>query len=119
MNKEITFHEVVINAFRFNRYHTVFDTQFNPLKEAIEVMSGLVSKDMRQKHHSLQMYKLLRHLQCLLSHVERDEALLYDDQDGLMLKTLTSHLYETAAAIMLMESAALFSNESERYFKKA
>lgn len=115
--KEITFHEVVFNAFRKNQ-HTVLKQPFNPIKKAIEVMSGLVSKDMRKKGHSEQMHKLRRHVQCLLDHIE-EEKLFDDDEDSMMLRALTSHLYETAAAIMLNESPALFLDKSKEYFKKA
>ena len=115
---EITFHEVVSNAFRFNRSQN-FVPGFNPLKKAIEVLCGLVSKDMRKKEHSNRMYKLRRHLEFVLDQVEKTKKELFFDEDKYLLKAFTSHLYETAAAIMLNESPAMFLKKSKDYFKKA
>lgn len=115
----ITFHEVVSNAFRLNR-HSVLPEPFKPLKKAIEVMCGLVSKDTRKKDQSEKMYKLRRHLQTLLEHVIKNEAELHDyEEDCFMFKALASHLFENAAAIMLDESPALFMDDSDRYFDQA
>ena len=117
--KEIIFHEVVNNSFRLIQ-QTVFKMPFNPIEKAIEVMSGLVTKDMRRNVQSEKMYKLRRHLQTLLSHIEKNEEELFgNERDCFMLKALTSHLYETAATIMLNESAAMFLDESNKYFEKA
>ena len=110
---EITFHEVVSNAFRLNS-HAVGSQSFNYLEKAIEIMSGLISKDMRKKERSNQMYKLRRHAQSLLEHFEK-----HREDNSVMLKALASHLYETTGAIMLRESPALFLKLSEKYFDKA
>ena len=110
---EITFHEVVSHAFRL-KSHAVESKSFNPLCEAIEIMSGLISKDMRKKERSNQMYKLRRHAQTLLEHFEN-----HREDNSVMLKALASHLYETTGAIMLRESPALFLKLSEQYFDKA
>ena len=104
---EITFHEIVFNAFRLNKH----SDDFKPLEKAIETMSNLVSKDMWKKEHSGKMYKLRRHLQSLLYHIEKNKQALEDSEDSFLLKALTSHLHETAAAIML--------NESFLFWKKA
>ena len=114
--KEITFHEVVSNAFRLNR-HSALSKPFSPLKKAIEIMSGLISKDMRKKLHSDQMHQLRRHVQTLLYHIEKEKEIL-QDENSTLLKALTSHLYETAAAIMLNESP-LFLKLSGEFFDKA
>ena len=114
---EITFHEVVLNAFRLNK-HSVLKDKFKPLEKAIEIMSGLVSKDMRKKGHSIKMYKLRRHLQSLLEHIEKDEHIFKSSKDALLLNALTSHLCETAAAIMLNESP-LFWKQADLHFKKS
>ena len=114
--KEITFHEVVSNAFRLN-HHSALSNSFSPLKKAIEIMSGLVSKDMRKKLHSNQMYQLRRHIQTLLNLIKNDKEIMQDE--NILLKALTSHLYETAAAIMLNESPPLFLELSGKFFDKA
>ena len=113
---EITFHEVVINAFRLNQHSVV--AKFNPLKKAMEILCSLVSKDMRKKEHCRKMYKLRRHLQSLLIHINKYEEIFEDENDSILLRALTSHLHETAAAIMLNESP-LFWKESDEHFKKA
>ena len=110
---EITFHEVVSHAFRLNSY-SIESKPFNPLYQAIEIMSGLISKDMRKTKHSHQMYKLRRHAQTILKHFEN-----HRENNSVMLKALASHLYESTAAIMLNESPALYLKKSEEYFDKA
>ena len=115
--KEITFHEVVSNAFRLNR-HSALSKPFSPLIKAIEIMSGLVSKDMRKTLHSDQMHQLRIHVQTLLNHFENEKEIL-QDENSILLKALTSHLYETAGAIMLNESPALFLKLSGEFFEKA
>ena len=115
---EITFHEVVLNAFRLNRLN-VLKTDFNPLKNSIKNLCRLVSKDMRKKEHSLKMFKLRRHLQTLLGHVENNQHMFEDQHNEQLLRALTSYLYETTAAIMLSESPSTFWNESEKHFEKA
>ena len=115
---EITFHEVVLNAFRLNRLD-VLKTDFNPLKTSIKVLCKLVSKDMRKKEHSLKMFKLRRHLQTLLGHVENNQQIFEDQHNEQLLRALISYLHETTGAIMLSESPSSFWNESEKHFEKA
>ena len=111
--KEITFHEVVSHAFRSNS-HSIESKPFNPLYKAIEIMSGLISKDMFMKERSHQMFKLRRHAQTILEHFENQR-----EDNSVMLKALASHLYDTTGAIMVNESPALFLKKSEEYFDKA
>ena len=115
--KEITFHKGVSIAFRLNR-HSALPKPFSPLKKTIEIMSGLVSKDMRKTSHSDQMHQLRRHVQTLLNHIGNEKEIL-QGENSTLLKALTSHLYETVAAIMLNESPALFLNLSREFFDKA
>ena len=114
---DITFHEIVINAFRLTKFSRL-TYDFHPLEKAIEIMCSLVSKDMRKKEHSSNMYKLRRHLQSLLRHVEQNTQILERSKNACLLKALISHLHETAAAIMLNESP-LFWKEADQHFKKA
>jgi len=113
----ITFHEIVLNAFRLTPYSTL-TYEFKPLNEAIKIMSILVSKDMRKKEHSTKMYKLRRHVQTLLAHVEQKKQILEFSEDAILLKALISHLHETAGAIMLNESN-LFLEEANQHFESA
>ena len=115
--KEITFHKGVSIAFRLNR-HSALTKPFSPLKKAIEIMSGLVSKVMRKKLHSDQTYQLRTHVQTLLNHIENEKEILQDEKSTL-LKAFTSHLYETACAITLNESPALFLKLIGEFFDKA
>ena len=115
---EITFHEVVLNAFRLNRL-SVVEESFNTLKKSLEIMCSLVSKDLRKKEHSSKMFKLRRHLQTLLDHVENNEQIFDNKIDEPLLRALTSYLHETTAAIMLGDSPSLFWNKCEKHFKKA
>ena len=115
---EITFHEVVQNSFRLNQHDVLHNAAFDPLKKAIEIMCSLVSKDMKKTDHCDKMYKIRRHLQALLAFVANDEKLLEENENSILLKALLSHLFETAAAIMLGESPNC-SAEIEDYFVKA
>ena len=117
-NDEITFHVVVSRAFMFYQQSSA-TVDFNPLQKAIEIMCGLVSKDMRRKQHCKKMCQLRRHIQILLSHINKNEKKLFDKKKGntLLLKALVSYLYETAAAIMIHESPRLFLKKSQRYFR--
>jgi len=116
---ELTFHEVVINAFRLNK-HSVLTEDFMPLKKATEIMCSLVSKDMRKKGHSTRMHKLLRHIQTLLGHLENNKYIFEEVKDSILLKALTSHLHETTAAILLYENESpLFRKEAGQHFEKA
>ena len=113
-NDEITFHVVVSRAFMFHQQSNAI-----ALQKAIEIMCGLVSKDMRRKQHCKKMCQLRRHIQILLSHINKNEKKLFDKKKGntLLLKALVSYLYETAAAIMIHESPRLFLKKSQRYFR--
>ena len=115
---EITFHKVVLNAFRLNRLNVVEDN-FNALKKSTEIMCSLVSKDLRKKEDSLKMFKLRRHLQTLLDHVENNQQIFDDKIDELLLRALASYMHETTAAIMLGKSPSLYWNECEEHFEKA
>ena len=116
--KEITFHEVILNSFRLNSRPFIEKSKFDPLKKALEIMCGLASKDMRKKQHSNQMHKLRRHLQSLLENIGKDEKFFDDEEDSILLRALASHLHETVAAIMLNESS-LFRENSVRNFERA
>ena len=116
--QEITFHEVVLNAFRLNHFSVVEDNS-ETLKKSIEIMCSLVSKDLRKKEHSLKMFKLRRHLQTLLDHVKNNQQIFDDKIDEPLLRALTSYLHETTAAIMLGESPSLYWNECGEHFEKA
>jgi len=59
-----------------------------------------------------------RHLQSLLTHIENNECFFSDSKDELLMRALTSHLHETAGAIMLTKYP-LFWKETDLYFKKA
>ena len=115
---EITFHEVILNSFRLNNRPFLSRSQFNPLKKALEVMCGLVTKDMRKKDRANRMYKLKRHLQSLLQYIGEDESIFDDEADSILLQALTSHLHETTAVIMLNESP-FFCEESGKHFERA
>ena len=115
---EITFHEVILNAFRLSRL-SVFENKFVPLKSSIRILCTLVSKDMRKKEHSTKMFKLRRHLQTLLDHIENNQQIFKDQRDEQLLRALTSYLHETTAAIMLSESPLSFWKESAKHFEKA
>ena len=114
---EITFHEVVLNAFRPNKYSVLKGT-FKPLEKTIEIMSSLVSKDMRKVVHSRNMRNVRRHLQSLLGYIEKDPRIFKNSKNTLLFRALTSHLHETTGAIMLNESPS-FRNEADRHFKKS
>jgi len=113
---EITFHEVVLNAFRLNK-HSVLTDHFNPLEKATEIICSLVSKDMRKKDHATKMHKLRRHLQSLLCHLEKN-AWFDSSNDKVLFKALISHLHETVAAIMLNESPS-FRTEAEKHLQQS
>ena len=116
--QEITFHEVVLHAFRLNHFSVVEDNS-NTLKKSIEIMCSLISKDLRKTEHSTKMFKLRRHLQTLLDHVENNQQIFEDKDDGHLLRALTSYLHETTAAIMLGESPSLYWNECGEHFERA
>ena len=116
--QEITFHEVVLNAFRLNHFSDV-ENNSETLKKSIEIMCSLVSKDLRKKEHTMKMFKLRRHLQTLLDHVKNNQQIFDDKINGPLLRALTSYLRETTAAIMLGESPSLYCNECGEHFEKA
>ena len=109
----ITFHEVVLNAFRFKAQST---QNFNLLEKAMEAMCNLVSIDMREKEHFDKMCILRPHLQALLLQVKTNEKELEKVMNVSLLKTTTSHLYEIAGAALLEETR---SEESENMFKES
>ena len=113
---EITFHEVVLNAFRLNNLDMENSVT---LKNSVEIMCSLVSKDLREKEHSGKMFKLRRHLQTLLDHIENSQQIFDNKSDEPLFRALTSYLRETTAAIMLGESPSLFWNECGEHFEKA
>ena len=115
---EITFHEVVLHAFRLNHFRYVEDNS-DTLKKSIEIMCSLISKDLRKTKHSTKMFKLRRHLQTLLDHVENNQQIFDDKIDEPLLRALTSYLHETTAEIMLDESPPLYWNECGKHFEKA
>ena len=106
---DVTFHEVVLNAFRF-RKRTIGEN-FCMLKKAIEVMCGLVSMDIRKNKNRNQMYLLRPHFEALLHHVSSIKKIR--EKHSLLLNALTSHLYEVAGAIILYKSR---SEKSEKMF---
>ena len=108
----ITFHEVVLNAFRF-KAQSVHNLN---LVKAMEAMCNLVSIDMREKEHFDKMCTLRPHLQALLLQVKRNETMLENVMNVSLLKATTSHLYEIAGAILLEETR---SEESENMFKES
>ena len=109
----ITFHEVVLNAFRFKAQSV---HNFNLLIKAMEAMCNLVSIDMREKEHFDKMCMLRPHLQALLIQVKRNETMLEKVMNVSLLKSTASHLYEIAGAILLCEMP---SEESENMFKES
>ena len=109
----ITFHEVVLNAFRFKAQSV---HNFKSLVKAMEVMCNLVSIDMREKENFDKMCMLRPHLQALLLQVKKNETMLEKVMDVSLLKAITSHLYEIAGAILLCEMP---SEESENMFKES
>ena len=115
-NDEITFHQVVSKAFMIYQQSSA-TKEFNPLEMAIEIMCGLISKDMRQKVQCEKICQLRRHIQILLFNINKYEKDLFNKERGntLLLKALVSYLYETAAAIMLHVSPRLLLKE--RYFE--
>ena len=111
---EITFHEVVLNAFRFiQRSDTKHD--FNLLKKALLIICSLVSKDMRNKEHADNMYKMRRHLQSLLKHIGKDKRVVKNPIDI----GLASHLHEITGAIMLSESKPSIWKDIDQHFEMA
>ena len=116
--QEITFHEVVLNAFRLSHFGIVEDNS-ETLKKSVEIMCSLVSKDLREKEHSEKMFQLRMHLQTLLDHVENCNQIFDNKIDEVLFRALTSYLHETTAAIMLGESSSLYWNECNQHFENS
>ena len=108
-NGDITFHEVVLNAFRLEA-----QKQVKSLKQAMEVMSSLMTMDIRRSENRDRMFQLRPHCETLLSHIDSNEEMLEEAMDPWLLRAIASHLYEVAGAILLYE---LRSKESENMFK--
>ena len=104
----ITFHEVVLNAFRLKQH---FAPNFNPLKKAMEVVCGLLSLDLRRKENYLRMPNLQNHLQALLEHVENNQRILEEDDDFQSLNAVISRLYQDLAVLLGKQSNYEKSNE--------
>ena len=98
----ITFHEVVLTAFRV-KHQAAQD--FNPLKKAIEAMCGLVSLDLRINLD--RMHKLRPHLEALLKHIEKNTNVLKEDKEfEKVTQAVTSHLYQTLGAILVDDESS-------------
>ena len=104
----ITFHEVVLNAFRLKQH---FAPNFNPLKKAMEVVCGLLSLDLRRKENYLRMPNLQNHLQALLEHVENNQNILEKEDDFESLNAVISRLYQDLAVLLCKQSNYKKSNE--------
>ena len=104
----ITFHKVVLNAFRLKRH---FTPNFNPLKKAMETICGLLSLDLRRKENYLRMPNLQNHLQALLEHVENNQRILVEDDDFQTLNAVISRLYQDLAVLLCKQSNYEKSNE--------
>ena len=111
-DNSLTFHEVVLNAFRVKQH---FAPNFNPLKKAIEAICGLLSLDLRRKENYLRMRSLQNHLQALLEHVENNKEILEKDDDFQSLNAVISHLYQVLAVLFINESN--FEKSVEMYHK--
>ena len=111
----ITFHEVVLNAFRLKAQTHV--ESFETLTKATKVICGLATMDIRRKENCDKMYKLRPHLQTLLRYIDsREEMLENDAQKSFLLTAVASHMYEVAGAIILYE---LRSDKSEKMFSRS
>ena len=110
----ITFHEVVLNAFRFQAAQSI--ESFDYLKKAMELMCALASHDRRKKENFDRMCMLRPHLQALLQQIKSNEKFLENVNNVCLLKAITSRLYELAGIILLSETC---SEESENMFKKS
>ena len=110
-NGAITFHEVVLNAFRLKQQSV---PSFNPLKKAMETICGLLSLDLRRKENYSRMRSLQNHLQSLLEHVENNQKILVDDDDFQLLNAVTSLLYQVLAVLLINQSDSEKSNEMYR-----
>ena len=99
---DITFHEVVLTAFRV-KHQAAQD--FNPLKKAMETMGGLVSLDLRINLD--RMRKLRPHLEALLKHIEKNKQALKEDKEFVKVtQAVTSHLYQTLGAVLVGDESS-------------
>ena len=97
----ITFHEIVLHAFRLKRH---FTPNFNPLKKAMETICGLLFLDLRRKENYFRMPNLQKHLQALLEHVENNQNILKEDDDFQSLNAVISRLYQDLAVLLGKQS---------------
>ena len=104
----ITFHEIVLNAFRLKRD---FVPNFNPLKKAMETICGLLFLDLRRKENYFRMPNLQKHLQALLEHVENNQNILKEDDDFQSLNAVISRLYQDLAVLLGKQSNYEKSNK--------
>ena len=111
---DITFHEVVLTAFRV-KHQAAQD--FNPLKQAIETMCGLVTLDLRINLN--RMRKLRPHLESLLKHIEENIKVLKKDKEfEKVAQAVMSHLYQTLGAILMDDELSL-KEEITSAFRKS
>nr|XP_002126104.3 uncharacterized protein LOC100178506 [Ciona intestinalis] len=88
-NDDINFHEVILHAFRVNTLNVI------PVDITAGVISGLITKDMRDKEVSEGMVKLIPHIQTLLGHIGSHYDLVQDPLTRLII----SHIYEVFGAV--------------------
>ena len=107
-NDAITFHEVVLNAFRLKQQPV---PSFNPLKKAMETICSLLSLDLRRKENYSRMQNLQKHLQALLEHIENNQKVILKDDDFPSLNAVISLLYQVLAVLFINEYKLEKSNE--------
>ena len=107
---DLTFHEVVPNSFRLSQRAYSQDDEFDPLKKAIELMSGMVLKDPRRQTPQPNCI-LISHLQALLKHIKKNPAIFEAGKDLILTKALASRLYQITAATVAATSRS-FSEET-------
>ena len=101
----LTFHEVVLNAFRLMQQ---FVPGFNSLKKAIETVSSLVPLDTKRKEDFDRMDKLMPHIQALLKHFEKNLEKLQKDDDFETLNSVVRPFYQAIVTTKEDESDAMF-----------
>ncbi|XP_076815972.1 uncharacterized protein LOC143461915 [Clavelina lepadiformis] len=115
--EDITFHEVVTHAFRHQSKASSIEG-FDPLQSAILVLAGIVTKDLNEKKNKRKMFKLARHAEELMQHVEKNKSILKLGADWDLLRLIICYLYETFGKVMLSISPSYYSLAIE-YFVKA